>query len=298
MSRVLLTAFEGPAEAMRPVTRPAMESYCVRHGYEGVIEVPKVTGFAASWAKVPGLRDALSAHDGAVWVDADVLISSDCPDLLDQGEQAFAYDPRCELGLAAWLWAAQNTAVVRSFLDAVWWRRRTEAMDTREWEQAAVHAVAGRQDIRPMALDWPWCDRYGVAQPDVFLIHASYNVGTWKQRAAYLAGEEVLRTPASVPFGYLAIPNGPYDCSGAVSVMLMHGGLLDRVLCAGDLMVWGQPGVGEVLTVWANEGHCFIELRDTPASPWRHFGTGPDGTGWQRELHDHASFTPRRWPGL
>jgi hypothetical protein len=296
MSRVLLTAFEGPAEAMRSVTRPAMESYCARHGYEDMIEVPKVAGYAPAWAKVPGLRDALSAHEGAVWVDADVLISQECPDLLDQGEQAMAYDPRCEL--ATWLWAAQNTAVVRSFLDAVWERRKPEAIDTREWEQAAVHAVLATNGIRPTALDWPWCDRYGVARPDAFLVHASYNVGTWKQRAAYLAGEKVFRVPARGPAGYRVIPDGPYDCSAAVSVMLMHVHLLDRVLCSGDLMAWGQPGIGETLTVWANEGHCFMELRDTPASPWRHFGTGSDGTGWQRELHDHIGFMPRRWPGL
>jgi hypothetical protein len=66
---------------------------------------------------------------------------------------------------------------------------------------------------------------------------------------------------------------------------------------------WGEPGEGTHLTVWANSVHVFIEFKDmTSAGKREHFGTGRWGVNWsgagfKPQLHPHAGFVARRWPG-
>ncbi len=67
-----------------------------------------------------------------------------------------------------------------------------------------------------------------------------------------------------------------FDCSGAVSAALHAGGLMLEYLKYGPKEVgpqvaewfqevWGHPGPGQFLTVWASPNHCFIEVK-VPAS--------------------------------
>ena len=86
-----------------------------------------------------------------------------------------------------------------------------------------------------------------------------------------------------------------YDCSGSVSFALAGAGLLDAPLTSGELANWGAPGPGRWITVYANDGHVFMEVAglrfDTGALPGA-------GTRWQASGRDTSAFAARHPGGL
>jgi len=86
-----------------------------------------------------------------------------------------------------------------------------------------------------------------------------------------------------------------YDCSGSVSFALAGAGLLDAPLTSGELAHWGAPGPGHWITIYANDGHVFMEVAglrfDTGALPGA-------GTRWQASGRDTNAFTARHPGGL
>jgi cell wall-associated NlpC family hydrolase len=86
-----------------------------------------------------------------------------------------------------------------------------------------------------------------------------------------------------------------YDCSGSVSFALAGAGLLDAPLTSGELAHWGAPGPGRWITIYANDGHVFMEVAglrfDTGALPGA-------GTRWQASGRDRSAFTARHPGGL
>jgi hypothetical protein len=83
---------------------------------------------------------------------------------------------------------------------------------------------------------------------------------------AGLAGEMnrmiALHQPYKWGGGHAAFdPNGPWDCSGAVSWLMHWAGFLGgRPLTSTGFMTWGAPGRGPVFTVYANPTHVFIRM--------------------------------------
>lgn len=86
-----------------------------------------------------------------------------------------------------------------------------------------------------------------------------------------------------------------YDCSGSVSFALFAGGLLASPLTSGSFMRWGQPGRGRWITVYANQGHVYMEVAglrfDTS-------GRTRLGSRWQPEMRPARGFAVRHPPGL
>jgi cell wall-associated NlpC family hydrolase len=86
-----------------------------------------------------------------------------------------------------------------------------------------------------------------------------------------------------------------YDCSGSVSFALAGAGLLDAPLTSGELAHWGAPGPGRWITIYANDGHVFMEVAglrfDTGA-------LGGSGTRWQASGRDTSAFAARHPGGL
>lgn len=72
-------------------------------------------------------------------------------------------------------------------------------------------------------------------------------------------------------------PFGPFDCSGAVSYVLQHGGVPIPTMVSGALANAGKPGPG-IVTVFANAAHTFMRIGN------RFFGTSQSnpggGAGW------------------
>jgi septal ring factor EnvC (AmiA/AmiB activator) len=68
-----------------------------------------------------------------------------------------------------------------------------------------------------------------------------------------------------------------YDCSGAVSYALHGGGFLSSPLDSTGFMSWGEPGVGNWITVYANSGHAYAVIAGLR---WDTSDSGGDGPSW------------------
>jgi hypothetical protein len=107
-------------------------------------------------------------------------------------------------------------------------------------------------------------------------------------------------------------PDGPFDCSSAVSHLLQVGGFGNPTMATPELARWGEPGPGRWVTIfvkpYGEEAHTFIRFSAevTPASE-RYWGTSGfvepgHGPGWIPEPTFPASylagFVQRHPPGL
>lgn len=124
-------------------------------------------------------------------------------------------------------------------------------------------AKAGKQNLD--ALNFASAPRFqagGIAG----MVSAANRVD--KAQFPYLWGGGHQATPA---------PFGPFDCSGAVSYVLQHGGVQIPTMVSGALASAGRPGPGTV-TVFANPTHTFMRIGS------RYFGTSGSnpggGAGW------------------
>ena len=126
-----------------------------------------------------------------------------------------------------------------------------------------------------------------------------------------LTAESVLDETLSYSFGAgheaplaVCLPSRGLDCSSFVSLSLRRAGLLasDRALSSRELAVdWGVAGEGEHVTVWAGEGHAWLEFKLAGERAER-LEVGPDATSWRTRVSSGerrpSEFQPRHWPGL
>ena len=86
-----------------------------------------------------------------------------------------------------------------------------------------------------------------------------------------------------------------YDCSGSVSYALHGAGLLTAPLDSGEFMSWGDPGPGQWVTIYANEGHMYMVVAglrfDTS-------GASASGSRWQSDARSPSGYTVVHPPGL
>jgi len=91
-----------------------------------------------------------------------------------------------------------------------------------------------------------------------------------------------------------------YDCSGAVSYVLHAAGILKRPLASGGFArSWGQPGLGQWITVYANKTHAYAViagLRWDTSSVGEALNQG-SGPRWRATPRDPAGYAARFLPG-
>ena len=97
--------------------------------------------------------------------------------------------------------------------------------------------------------------------------------------------------------GHGSFESSGYDCSGAVSYALNGGGLISSPLDSTGLTTWGEPGVGNWITVYGNSGHAFA---NSAGLRWDTSGTGGSGPRWSTDVgyQDTSAFVPRHPSGL
>ena len=87
-----------------------------------------------------------------------------------------------------------------------------------------------------------------------------------------------------------------YDCSGAVSYALNGGGLIDSPLDSTGFTVYGEPGAGNWITIYANSGHMYAVIAGL------RFDTGGPGGGngprWSTIMRSPAGLTARHPSGF
>jgi len=109
------------------------------------------------------------------------------------------------------------------------------------------------------------------------------------------AGNVIARAPYKWGGGHGRWRDEGYDCSGSVSFALHFAGLLEGPLTSGGLMSWGEAGRGRWVTVYANDGHVFLEVAgirfDTS-------GARRTGSRWQPQVRPGDGYVARHPPGL
>jgi septal ring factor EnvC (AmiA/AmiB activator) len=94
---------------------------------------------------------------------------------------------------------------------------------------------------------------------------------------AIAAANAIRDTPYVWGGGHGSFESSGYDCSGAVSYALHGGGFLDSPLDSTAFMSWGEPGVGNWITVYANSGHAYAMIAGLR---WDTSDSGGDGPSW------------------
>jgi len=94
--------------------------------------------------------------------------------------------------------------------------------------------------------------------------------------------------------GHGSFTSSGYDCSGAVSFALHGGGFLSSPLDSTGLEVWGAPGAGNWITVFANSGHTWAYIAGLR---WDTGGPGGgNGPRWSTVMRDDTSSFVARHP--
>jgi hypothetical protein len=87
-----------------------------------------------------------------------------------------------------------------------------------------------------------------------------------------------------------------YDCSGSVSFLLHHAGLINHPIVSKEFTSFGSNGKGQWITIYAKDGHVFAVVAglrlDTTG-----FG-GEDGPRWRLGGRPAWGFTARHPDGL
>ncbi|HEX7310234.1 MAG TPA: RNA polymerase sigma factor [Gaiellaceae bacterium] len=128
----------------------------------------------------------------------------------------------------------------------------------------------------------------------------------------YRAAQELAREGRSYRFGgghrvplQSIAPGEPLDCSAATSLILERAGAFEPgpAWPSGRLAEsWGRPGEGRYVTVWANEGHVWLEFK-LDADHGERFDPTPSRLRPNRHWLAKSpapsdEFVPRHWPGL
>jgi hypothetical protein len=101
-------------------------------------------------------------------------------------------------------------------------------------------------------------------------------------------------------------PDGRWDCSGAVSWLMHYLGLLNGApLTSTGFMTQGEPGRGQLFTIYANPAHVFLIVEAGPRAgqAWgtanRAIGTrAPTSGGPNWHEHTTAGFVARHYEGF
>ncbi len=113
-------------------------------------------------------------------------------------------------------------------------------------------------------------------------------------RAVIEAANQIDDLPYIWGGGHGSFTSSGYDCSGSVSFALHGGGFLSSPLDSTGLEVWGEPGGGSWITVFANSGHAWAYIAGLR---WDTGGPGGgSGPRWSTVMRDDASSFVARHP--
>jgi cell wall-associated NlpC family hydrolase len=113
-------------------------------------------------------------------------------------------------------------------------------------------------------------------------------------RAVIEAANQINDRPYVWGGGHGSFESSGYDCSGAISYALHGGGLLSSPLDSSGFQVWGSPGGGSWITVFANSGHAWAMIAGLR---WDTGGPGGgNGPRWSTIMRSDASSYVARHP--
>ena len=165
--------------------------------------------------------------------------------------------------------------------------RHVDGVATRPDQHALKHTRRTRHSS-PSPNVHAWISRRGFA-------HISPSAPN-KVRRLIRAGNRIAKTPYIYGGGHGTWEDSGYDCSGSVSYVLHHAGLLSGAARpSGGFMNWRFAGRGKWVTVYANGGHMFLTVAGI------RFDTTDrerDGTRWHRDIRSSAGYAVRHPGGI
>jgi hypothetical protein len=165
--------------------------------------------------------------------------------------------------------------------------RRIDGVATRP-DQHALKGTRRRGGGGRTPLVHAWISRRGFA-------HISPSAPR-KVRRLIRAGNVIAKAPYKYGGGHGTWNDSGYDCSGSVSYVLHHAGLLDGLARpSSGFMNWRFAGRGKWVTVYANSGHMFLTVAGI------RFDTTDrerDGTRWHRDMRSTAGYAVRHPGGI
>ena len=179
---------------------------------------------------------------------------------------------------------------------------RIRELSTRAGKASQLHALTGAlQQLEDQAAQQA---QAAAATGDAHVGGIAIDTGGMVQAppGAPLAVQQVIAAGnaiATLPYiwggGHGSFQAAGYDCSGSVSYALAAAGLLSAPLTSTGFMSWGLPGPGKWITVYATDGHAWMEV-----AGWR-FDTvalAEDGTRWSQGGGEFAGFVVRHPVGF
>jgi len=109
------------------------------------------------------------------------------------------------------------------------------------------------------------------------------------------AANRITRKPYKWGGGHGRWRDSGYDCSGTVSYVLYHAGLLKQSRDSSGFMSYGDRGKGDWITVYAHGGHAYMVIAglrfDTSARK-------QEGSRWSSESRSSKGYTARHPEGF
>ena len=144
---VICTMAHGPHRQLLEVTRPALERYGERHGYDvQVVESRLAPARPVSWGKIALLHSLVASYRVVCWVDADALVLDGAPDIrndlrgppfLHLVEHRVQGERRPNAGVMV----LRGGRLAARFLERVW--DQHQFVQHMWWESAAVAHLLG-----------------------------------------------------------------------------------------------------------------------------------------------------------
>lgn len=126
--------------------------------------------------------------------------------------------------------------------------------------------------------------------------HAPANAPLAVKKAIW-ACNYLVRRPYVWGGGHGTFYDRGYDCSGSISFLLHHAGVLAQPTTSKALKNYGEPGPGYWITIYARDGHTFAivcGLRlDTTGRSGR-----DEGPRWRSNDRNPRGFVARHPPGM
>jgi glycosyltransferase involved in cell wall biosynthesis len=150
----LVTFATGEHSRFLEISLPLMKKYAARHGYDLINGDGSSGGRPPPWGKILFLRDVLTTHGAALWMDADTVIVDGSRDIREEiSQQAMMAMVRHQTVDGdvpnTGVWYATRSAL--KFLEEVW--AQEQFVDDPWWEQAAVMHLMGYDVTRPARLE-------------------------------------------------------------------------------------------------------------------------------------------------
>ncbi|WP_038172247.1 hypothetical protein [Verrucomicrobium sp. BvORR106] len=115
---------------------------------------------------------------------------------------------------------------------------------------------------------------------------------------AVAAANALQRKPYRYGGGHRVLHDRGYDCSGTVSYVLYHAGLLRGPLASNQFRNYGAPGPGRYITLFVKDGHVFMSVCGLRLDT-SDFGAGRgDGPRWRPTARSFKGYQLRHPPGL